>query len=414
MPAGLAGGAYNNIFPVMNSPEKRSTGFHGDTGLPVPDDHALTHSRRLADRIRAVIRGEGGAISFSRYMELALYEPGLGYYSAGARKFGEAGDFITAPELSPLFSRCVARQCLEILDIVAGGSLLEIGPGSGVMACDILLALEQLGRLPATYLMLETSADLRERQRALVRERIPRLARKVMWLDSLPEQTFDGLVLGNEVLDALPVDRIVIDGKEIRELAVVSDQDGFTWRARPLTAPLRSFVDGLFAGAVPDLPPGYVIEINSRLGPWLAALSEKLRRGIMLFFDYGWPRRDYLHPQRSDGTLLCHYRHRRHQDPFLYPGLQDITAAVDFTLVAEAAADAGMTVSGYTTLAHFLMGCGLEQAMASERDQAESARQARILTLPGEMGENVKVIALAKAVDMALCGFRFFDQRRRL
>ncbi|MBI4006425.1 MAG: SAM-dependent methyltransferase, partial [Gammaproteobacteria bacterium] len=369
--------------------------------------------------IREVISENGGIISFEQYMEMALYEPGLGYYSAGARKFGKEGDFITAPELSPLFSRCVARQCKQILNALDCASILELGPGTGVMACDILLELEKSNCLPERYVMFETSADLRERQQHLLRQRIPYLAEKVNWVGTIPATPFDGIVLGNEVLDAMPVHRFMLREDNVSELCVSWDKDRFVWTTRPVNDDLHMLVNALVQSLKTDLPDGYITEINIRITPWLNTLAEKLKRGVMIFIDYGYPRHEYFHPQRSEGTLLCHYRHRTHQDPFYHPGLQDITASVDFTTVADAAVQAGLHVSGFTTQAYFLAGCGLEEIIneyhiSSEIDRVELAKQARILTLPGEMGERFKVIALTKNLDIALSGFQFIDQRQRL
>lgn len=352
-------------------------------------------------------------------MHMALYEPGLGYYSAGAGKFGGAGDFITAPELSPLFAACLARQCAQILPKLNDPVILEIGPGSGALACDLLKSLEQQAVLPERYFLLEVSADLRQRQQQRVRKTIPHLADRITWLDQLPGDSFDGIILGNEVLDAMPVHRLILKDGRFQELCVELDGENFNWTVRALPAVLQSQVETVTADFVSALPEGYLTEINPHNGPWIKSLADGLRHGVMLFIDYGYPRHEYYHPQRTCGTLLCHYRHHVHDDPFLYPGLQDITASVDFTAVAEVAVAAGLDVRGYTTQAHFLLDCGLDKVMeennlTSNRDRAELGRQARILTMPGEMGERFKVIALAKNFDLPLAGFQHFDQRQRL
>jgi len=352
-------------------------------------------------------------------MELALYEPGLGYYTAGARKFGEEGDYVTAPELSSLYSRCIARQCRQILDALNNGSILELGPGTGIMACDIMQELEHLDCLPVQYLMLEISADLKDRQQHLVKQRIPHLVERIHWLDSLPSNEFAGLILANEVLDAMPVHRISVKEDSVEELCVGIDHDQFIWLYRPAENKLLNQVRIILKSLKNSLPSTYISEINCVIQPWMNSLNDSLHRGAMLFMDYGYPRQEYYHPQRTEGSMLCHYRHRVHADPFLYPGLQDITTSVDFTRVAEVATDADLNLGGYTTQAHFLIGCGLpeivgENESTTNQDSVELSRQARILTMPGEMGERFKVMALTKNLDIPLVGFQFIDHRSRL
>ena len=383
------------------------------TSLPPPDPEAAAHSARLGELIRSEIAASGGSIPFERFMELALYAPGLGYYRAGARKFGAAGDFITAPELSPLFSRCLARQCQQVL-MELGDAILELGPGSGVMTADILLELEALECLPKSYYLLELSGELRQRQRATLEACAPHLLPKVAWLETLPESGFRGLVLGNEVLDAIPFQRFRITERGPRPLHVALENDDFIWREGPEEPTLTAAVD-----ALGPLAPGYESEINLQLGAWLATLADMLESGVLLFIDYGYPRREYYHPQRRAGTLLCHYRHRVHDNPFMLPGLQDITANIDFTAVAEAALTAGLTVAGYASQSYFLFGCGLESLLAKADPDAtvpyaELTRQVKLLTLPSEMGERFKAIALARGLDTPLKGFSYFDERGRL
>ena len=389
------------------------------TDLPVPDRNALEHSEDLCRRIWEVIKDHGGTISFARYMEMALYEPGLGYYSSGTGKFGAAGDFVTAPDLSPLFAQCLARQCQQTLSLVQNPVILECGPGSGSLACELLAALEQEQCLPERYCLLEVSADLRARQQQMMQCKIPHLLSSVTWLDSLPAREFSGIILANEVLDAMPVNRYLFTEGEPRELGVGLDGGKFIWTVMP---PAREKLSGLMSlvqDAMPSWPATYLTEINHNVAPWIASVTERLRHGMVLLIDYGYPRREYFHPQRSDGTLVCHYRHRVHHDPFLYPGLQDITASVDFTAVAEAALAAGLEVKGYTTQAHFLLGCGLAEILEEKQltgviERAESGRQARILLLPGEMGERFKVMALTRNITENLAGFRLADHRARL
>jgi SAM-dependent MidA family methyltransferase len=387
--------------------------------LPVPDSEALEHSKRLCNRIREVIQQNNDMISFARFMEMALYEPGLGYYSGGASKFGEAGDFVTAPEISSLFTHCLARQCQQVLSELQQPSILEFGPGSGVMACDLLQFLEQKNCLPEKYLMLELSADLKQRQQKLVEKKIPHLANRIFWLDHLPVQPFTGIILGNEVLDAMPVNRLVMKNGSFSELCTAFTDDEFYWVHRDPEERIKTQINKLPDDIKQGLSEEYVTEINLQIRPWLDSLADILARGVMLFIDYGYTRHEYYHPQRAAGTLLCHYRHHVHSDPFLYPGLQDITASVDFTLVAEAALNAGFKVSGYTTQAHFLLDNGFEELinqslLTSAIERAELGRQARILTMPGEMGERCKVISLTKDFSVPLTGFQSFDQRSRL
>jgi len=364
--------------------------------LPEPPAEALAHSRRLQARIREEIEAAGGSIGFDRYMELALYAPALGYYSAGARKIGTDGDFITAPELSPLFSRCVARQAAQVLDALGGGTILELGAGSGRMAADILAELAALDLLPVRYLVLEPSGELRQRQQATLAERCPAQASRVEWLDSLPAEPVEGVILGNEVVDALPVKRFRHHGGW-QELCVTAGAEGFAWRAEAAGEALVRALET----SLPALPDDYESEIDLNLPAWMTAVTGALARGMVLLTDYGLPRAAYYHPQRDRGTLICHYRHRAHEDPFLYPGLQDITAWVDFSALADAGTAAGLALAGYTTQAHFLLAGGLEP-MAAEVDpadtraQTELSRQIKLLTLPSEMGERFKAMAFTR------------------
>ena len=387
--------------------------------LPAPDPAAAAHSARLLERIRAEITAAGGAISFARFMDLALYAPGLGYYRAGARKFGPDGDFVTAPELSPLFSRCLARQCRQILEALGGGTLLELGAGTGVMAADLLRELCALDGLPERYAILELSGELRQRQRQTLAERVPDLLDRVVWLDTLPDPGLRGVVLGNEVLDALPVERFRVTETGPRRLAVSWNETGLDWVEGDEDPEVTIAVAGIEQALGWRLPPGYTSEYVPHLNAWLRSIAETLTAGALLFVDYGYPRRDYYHPERAAGTLLCHYRHRVHDDPLILPGLQDITASVDFTAVADAALAAGLEVAGYTAQNYFLFGCGLMELLA-EADPAdtlrylEQTRQVKLLTLPGEMGERFQAIALTRDLDLPLRGFTMRDERGRL
>jgi SAM-dependent MidA family methyltransferase len=390
--------------------------------LPPATSEEQAHSERLVEAIRDAIEAHKGWLPFERYMEMALYAPGLGYYSAGARKLGAHGDFVTAPELSPLFSRCLARQCAQVLQEI-GGDILELGAGSGTMAADILLELAQLNRLPNRYLILEVSADLRERQRVTLTERAPQLLPLVNWLDALPSDLV-GVVIANEVLDALPVQRFAIRGGQVNALGVTWQLGKLDWsevRADKQLADkhLENAVRAIEEYVGHTLPDGYTSEINLRLRSWLAGVAASLQRGVLLFVDYGLPRAQYYSRERTRGTLLCHYRHRFHDDALLYVGLQDIGAWVDFTAVAEAAVESDCSVIGYTTQAHFLIGCGIDKLLADLAEKELESRlqigkQAMVLTLPGEMGERFKAIALGKGWDTPLIGFSVRDMAASL
>lgn len=380
--------------------------------LPSPTAEEQAHHDKLVQRLREEMAAAGGEIPFDRFMELALYAPGLGYYVAGTRKFGEHGDFITAPELGPLFARCLARPCQSLLAVLGGGDILEVGAGSGALAADLLLELESLGQLPERYLVLELGAELRARQQETIRQRAPHLAGRVHWLDDLPGD-FRGLVLANEVLDAMPVTRFRVTESGVNELGVGWENGGFAWREKPAGAALRERIKTL------RLPAGYTSEINLRAEAWVRRAAESLKQGAMLLIDYGFPRAEFYHPQRAQGTLMCHYRHQAHDDPLRLAGLQDITAHVDFTAIAEAGVDAGLELLGYTSQAAFLLGCGLEQIMAASdpdavRTHLALTQQVKKLTLPHEMGELFKVLALGRGVREPLPGFTLQDRRGRL
>jgi len=384
------------------------------TELPQPSADALEHSDRLARLLHERIAAHSGWISFRDYMQAALYEPGLGYYSAGAVKFGEAGDFVTAPEISPLFSRCLARQCDEVLAELGGGDVLELGGGSGRMAADMLLEFARMGALPDRYLILEPSADLRDRQGQLLQALPPELHTRVSWLDALPDEPLRGVIVGNEVVDALSVQRFVIDDAAINELGVVSDGERFDLAGRPADASLAAAVRKLGL----DVDAGYTSEICASLSPWVAALSTSLAAGAIMLLDYGYSRQEYYLPERRSGTLRCYYRHRAHENALLWPGLQDITAWVDFTALTAAAEQADLQVAGYTTQAHFLVAAGIEQLVeeliASDTQlQVAAARGLRQLMLPGEMGDTVKVMAMTRGV-AAPGGFAGRDMRAAL
>jgi SAM-dependent MidA family methyltransferase len=386
-------------------------------------DAAPEHSALMRDHLIAQINAAGGWLSFERFMDLALYAPGLGYYSGGAQKLGRDGDFTTAPEVSPLFGSCVAVQCAEVLRSLGCGSVLEIGAGSGRLAADVLARLETLAQLPERYWILEISADLRQRQREYLKKRLPHLFDRLHWLDRPPEEPFEGLVLANEVLDALPVARFRWHANAVEEMGVAILEKAFAWAARPADAAMTKICRELSAasggrdgGGWDD---GYVSEYCARVGAWTGAVTQSLRRGAVLWFDYGLPRAQYYLPERHEGTLACHFRHRLSNDPFANIGLQDITAWVDFTRVAEASREAGFELAGFTTQAHFLAGLQIDQEMrlAAGRDEnlfARLANQGRQLMLPGEMGERFKAMAWLRGLDMPLSGFTLLDLRHSL
>jgi len=374
--------------------------------LPLPSEDARAHSEQVAARIVREIVAGGGWISFERYMALALYEPGLGYYMAGARKLGRDGDFVTAPEISRLYGRTLARA----LHAFAGEGLadvLEIGAGSGALAADLLLELERLGRPPRRYLILEMSPDLRARSRDTLAARAPHLLERVAWLNGLPPG-FEGVVVGNEVLDAMPVNVYQRTGGRVHELGVAVEDGGFRWEPGAGGAPAA--IDPAWFPA-----DGYRSEVQLVAQAFIRSLGQSLARGVALFVDYGFPRREYYHPQRAAGTLMCHYRHRAHDDPFFLPGLQDITSHVDFSAIAQAGREAGLALLGYASQSQFLVNCGITDVLGETPAEdaaayAPLAAQAQKLLSPAEMGEIFKVIALGKGVAAPPAGFGAGDR----
>lgn len=384
--------------------------------LPAPSSEAQAHSQRLLQHIRADIEAQGGWIGFARYMNLALYAPGLGYYSAGATKFGPAGDFITAPEVSPLFARCIAIQCAEVFEELDGGDLLELGAGTGALAAELLLALADMGHAPGRYLILEVSADLRARQRLTIEAAAGELAGRVEWIDKLPQPGIRGVILANEVVDALPVERFRIDDDGISNLGVGVESYALQAVPKPAGERLRERVEVLREDNDAAWPPGFTSEIRLDLDAWLAAVYDSLEQGAALFIDYGLSQSDYYSAERAAGTLRCHYRHRAHDDPFVFVGLQDLTAWVDFSALAGAGIDAGFAIAGYTTQAQFLIGCDLDGQMIAlsaqgRGTQLELAQQVKRLTLPEEMGERFKALGLTRELERPLRGFALRDLR---
>ncbi|MBV5310139.1 class I SAM-dependent methyltransferase [Chromatium okenii] len=377
-------------------------------------DFALQTSAQLQAHICAEIAAAGGYLPFDAFMELALYAPGLGYYVAGAHKFGADGDFVTAPELSPLFGQCVAAQTAEVLAQLGGGAVLEFGAGSGALAVAVLRELAQRDCLPEHYWILELSPELMERQRQRIQAEIPHLAPRCAWLTALPQQ-FRGVMLANEVLDAMPVSRFrVRDDGGIDEIVVI-DQAGalIETTAPPHSSALIEAVAAIQTAGFAQTP-GYTSEINLRLTPWLAALGAAMDAGVVLLIDYGYPRSGYYQADRTQGTLLCHQRHQTYDDPYRQPGLQDMTAHVDFTAVAEAGIAAGFELAGFTTQAHFLLGCGIDALLTADTITIEQMQAAKQLLLPTAMGERFKVLGLNKNIKGRWSGFSVRDLCERL
>jgi len=378
------------------------------------------HSAALLQLILQRIGAAGGFLDFAAFMDLALYAPGLGYYSAGSAKLGAAGDFTTAPEMSDLFAGCVAHQCAQVLESIPGGTILELGAGSGRLAAAVLRRLALADRVPATYDILEVSADLAARQRQHL-DGLPGVLRsRVRWLQQLPT-AMSGVILANEVLDALPCRRFVIEddaAAPVADLGVVLAADGtLGWATRPADALLRAAVAELSAQLPQALSPGYSSEVCLLAGPWIASLAAPLERGALLLFDYGLPRAQYYHPERRSGTLSCHFKHTVHFDPLINVGVQDITAWVDFTRVAQAGIAAGLEVLGFCTQAGFLLGSGIDALLGRAHEPIEQVRlsgEARRLLMPGEMGEAFKLLALGRGIDTPLMSFSHQDLRDSL
>lgn len=380
--------------------------------LPSLDPASATHVARVTDFLSARIRQAGGWLPFDHYMELVLYAPGLGYYDAGNQKLAEAGrlqgDFVTAPELTPLFAHTLAQAVQPIL-AQSAPAVLEFGAGSGALAEGVLTRLSEQG-VTVEYSILELSADLRARQR----QRLARFAPQVTWLEALPA-AFSGVVLANEVLDAMPVSLFRWDGETVMERGVSLDETGaFVWRDRAASAALQQAVRDRMPAY-----PGYLSEINLRAEAWVRGMGSWLKQGAALLIDYGFPQDEYYHPQRASGTLMCHYRHHAHDDPFFAPGAQDLTAHVDFTAMALAANQGGLDVLGYTSQGSFLMEAGLLDQLA-DFDPSDALRYAQVsaavqkLVSPAEMGELFKVLALGKGVEAELPGFGRGDRSHRL
>ncbi len=390
------------------------------SALPIPSAQSLALSQQLCNAIRQKIMQRHGWISFADFMQMALYTPSLGYYSGGAQKFATqlasevvtGGDFITAPEMTSLFSKTMARQSAQVLEATQG-NLLELGAGTGQMAIDLLLALSQLNQLPTQYFILEVSAYLREKQQKTLQKKLPSaLFSRVVWLDALPE-SFTGLILGNEVLDAMPVSLVVKNDDVLYERGIAFEDD-FVWQDKPLQDEgIHRFVQAL------NLPNDYLTEVCPAATGFINSLADILEHGAIIMLDYGFSVQEYYHPQRDRGTLMCHFQHYAHSNPLLNIGLQDITAHVNFTAIAEAGLDCGLTLDGYCNQAHFLINCGMLDLLAETSTEdivayAPLAAAVQKLLSPAEMGELFKVIALSKNMDTALIGFSNGDKAHTL
>lgn len=391
--------------------------------LSTPTGSAYQHSCAVQEMICAEIATAGGWIPFTRYMELALYAPGMGYYCGGAAKFGGTGDFVTAPEISPLFGKTVAQQGAQVLECMGENSnnILEFGAGSGKLALDLLLEMEKLERLPKHYFILEVSGELQNRQKELFEKLAPHLLSRVGWLEHLPAK-FEGLILANEVLDAMPVHLVVWRGTNLFERGVAWNGRALEWSdhilvnrelfkvARELSPQINS--DGENVGT-------YVSEISLSTRRFMRSLAGILQQGAIVLIDYGFGYSEYYHSQRNRGTLMCHYRHHAHEDPFYFPGLQDITSHVDFSAIAQVATAEGLELLGYTSQAHFLINCGITEILAripaeNAGDFLPLANQLQKLVSPAEMGELFKVIVFGKNIQQPLVGFTSGDKSRQL
>ena len=386
--------------------------------LQEPSKQAKSISNTLTKKIIALIEAQGGNINFASYMQHALYTPKLGYYCNGSTKFGSGGDFVTAPELGNLFANCLANQIAQILPQINSYSILEIGAGTGKLACDLLLALnnpQHHHALIQNYYILEPSADLKYRQQQYIAKTYPNFLPLVTWIDNLPTQqsAFSGVIIANEVLDAFPVHRFSLCKQQgLQEICVKSTADKLFLDLMPADHQLQNKI------AAYNLPvpiTGYNSELNCIIPGWIKSISDSLLKGVVLIFDYGFPRAEYYHPDRNNGTLMCHYQHYCHPDPFFYPGLQDITSHVDFTLVAESAANSDFAIDGYTNLASFLINCGLTNLLQNSPHTA-SNQQAIQLTSPAEMGELFKVLAISKnfSPPYGLQGFANYNKLNNL
>lgn len=393
--------------------------------LAEPDEQAKQQSQLLKQHIQTACKQKNGWLKFSEFMNIALYQPALGYYSGGLQKFGQQGDFITAPEVSPLFGQCLANQVAEVIKNLEQSSdnkvyVIEFGAGSGVLAADMLLQLEKLDCLPAKYFIIELSAELKQRQKQTIKQKAGHLLRLVQWLDQLPKLLTNAVVVANEVLDAMPVEgfRIADEGK-VESLMVGFEKDRLVSSYQAADNQVTQKVEDIGRRSEIEFTQNYHSEYNPAIAGWLSALESSIKNLLILLIDYGYNEKEYYHPERVNGTLMCYYQHRAHENFFWWPGLQDITAFVDFTDVAYSAINTELEVSGYTTQAAFLLANGLSELHESQvtdevQQQIKLSQQIKTLTLPSEMGERFKVMALTKNYDALLTGFSMLDLRNRL
>lgn len=385
--------------------------------LPEPDEIAVQHSQQLLAHIHQSL--QSAPLSFAQYMQIALYQPGLGYYMAGAQKFGAKGDFITAPEVSPLFGQCVAAQCLDVLKLLPKASVLELGAGSGRLAASVLDAMQDAP--PEHYFILEPSAELQKRQAIFLADVLTaELFERVQWLDALP-QDFVGICIANEVMDALPVELFTKQKSQVQQVCVRATNDGLEYTVRDAPDELKTLVTELENELGVPFADGYRSEVSALLTPWVRSLAKMMKKGVVLLSDYGYPRKEFYLPERVNGTLACYYQHHFHDDVFFYPGLQDITAHVDFTRVVEAGSGAGMALLGYTSQTGFLLNNGISSLGAAELEKCTTeqaqltlSKQIKTLTLPGEMGERFQFMALGKNFATPLQGFTSQELSYRL
>lgn len=354
---------------------------------------------KLEKIIKDIIIQKAEPIGFDEFMNLALYYPAKGYYTGGSQKFGEQGDFITAPEVSDLFGFCLARQCAQVLG--DEDALLEFGAGSGVLAAQVLFELGRLNKLPRTYYILEISAELQQRQKHTINKTLPELMDRVVWLSSFPEH-FSGVVIANEVLDSMPVKRLIYQDNDFKELGVDCQDDILVWHA------LKSYSNDKMQLPM-NIEQGYITEVNERAMAWINSLDKWMNKGLVLLIDYGMGYNEYFHPQRSEGTLQCYYQHNASDNPFEHIGEQDITASVNFSDIANQAKNSGFTIEGYATQAMFLISLGIDEYLLTEKDEKKRAilaQQIKLLMLPSAMGESFKVLALSKNIQVKLDGFK--------
>ncbi len=386
--------------------------------LPEPDEESAAHSKRVANHIRQYIKDQGGSISFAEFMQQALYAPGLGYYVSGTQKFGSGGDFVTAPEISPLFGQVLAKQTVAVLQQLENASVFELGAGSGTLAATMLRKLSVLDALPDKYFILEISADLEERQKEYLENEVPEFAARVEWLSEFPPE-FSGVIIANEVADALPVERFTKTDGQLKQDRVKAGRVRFNWHQDDAPENLHNAVGDIEKSIGYRLPDDYTSEVCLALRPWVADLVHCLREGLVFVFDYGVSQKEYYAPDRSDGWLRCHFRHYAHNNPLVLPGIQDLTAWVDFSTLAAAAVDSGAGIAGFVSQAHFLVNGGLQEEIADFQsldveDQLELSRQIKILTLPAEMGEYVKCIGISQGDITPPSAFHLYDRTHTL